>query len=61
MNAEEAIIRKLCMDCERRKNVCGKYPPSYEDAHRCMWDKAQRVFEDMDKAFTVSPTGGKIG
>ena len=54
MNAEEAIIKKLCMECSRRMNTCKEYPPSYTDAYKCKWDEAQWEFKKMDEAFVAT-------
>ena len=52
MNAEEVMIKKLCMECSRRKEICGEHQPSYADAYKCKWDEAQREFKKMDESFS---------
>ena len=54
MDYEEAIIKKLCMDCSRRKDVCHINLPTYQDAYKCQWDNAQDVLKDMGKSFQKS-------
>ncbi len=59
MNAGEVLIRKLCMDCSRRNDVCRYNPPTYTDAYRCKWDDAQREFKKMAEAFVDTPNKSK--
>ncbi len=51
MDAVEAIIRKLCMDCGRRGEICSEHLPTYSDAYKCKWDEAQQVFKKMSVSF----------
>lgn len=54
MDCEEAIIKKLCMECSRRRNICGEEIPTYLDAYRCKWDEAQVVLRNMTNSFKES-------
>ena len=51
MDCTETMIRKLCIDYSRRKDVCKNDLPTYTDAYRCKWDEAQRELRKFNGAF----------
>ena len=53
MGALEAIIKKLCIDCSRRNNVCGEHPPDYLDAYRCKYDEAVKLLSTIKEHFPL--------
>ncbi|KKN37011.1 hypothetical protein LCGC14_0767710 [marine sediment metagenome] len=54
MDTLEVMIKKLCMDCNRRSksDICGENKPSYINAYKCKWDDAQREFKKMRESFS---------
>ncbi len=52
MDSLEIIIKELCFNCKRRDNFCNKEnKPTYPDAYRCNYDKAEALIKRIDAEF----------
>lgn len=54
MNIIEVLITELCLKCDKRNRegaVCYINKPSWSDAYRCNWDKADKLGGDIVALF----------